>query len=368
MKILIASGSVIDVDTLTDKSGTRSTSQVYAINLIREFKTLGINPTSMQSLSASRGKNYSEENLATRRARYDALDFDRFDHAICTEQNGFENREPYFLEFVRRHTDGRVCTIADHDRGNGEEDLVLHARRDTGHRPGRSAWIGWAADSDLFRPEKLDDVLTIFVDHKYYIDPSTDWTERLLAGATQFAKEYEEGLYGYMGDKKKARVIFLGPDGIEEISPPEIRVRELGDNRREFLARVPQREIAAALNAADIYVVTHKETMGLATLEAAMAGALILAPRNFMRSELLYPLHHIEFDHAIDWHYALVRIDASYSRDLASEFTWPKLAARILDSMTNGDGDDVPALTKKNFALEKWRYSNLNCQTSNDGT
>ncbi len=346
MKILIASGSVIDLENLTDKRGARSTSQVYAINLAREFQERGIEVDSIASLMSIKGKDgITEEDLEKRRKRYDALELGEYDHAICTEQNGFERREPYFLEIVRKHTKGAVCTIADHDLGDGDEDLVLHARRSTNHRPGRSAWIGWAADPELFRPEKSDDTLTIFVDHKYYADARVDWTERLLAEATRFAVDYEAGRYRQIKGKTRARVVFLGPSGIEESRPPHIRDEKFGDDRRLFLARVAQSELAEIYRKTDIYIVTHSETMGLSTLEAALAGALIVSPVGFVRSELLYPLDHIEFGHSVDWQYALDRVDPSYSQILATEFSWNRLADRVLNAMDRSGAQSVDAAT-----------------------
>ncbi len=52
---------------------------------------------------------------------------------------------------------------------------------------------------------------------------------------------------------------------------------------------------------ADIFIVTHPESMGLSVLESGAAGALVVAPLNYIKCSLLKPIYHISFENYIPW-------------------------------------------------------------------
>ena len=319
-------------------ANAKSTCDVYASNLYREFTARGHEVVFASSLSAQ-PRDCSEEESARRIARYEKMDFPEADHAICLQQNGWKVREPIFFERARAATKGLVCAICDHDNViDGPQDILFTARRPV--NPGRGRYAGWAADLDLFTPEKDPDWLTIFIDHKYHLLPKHDHTEALLKSATSYAARLEREGRLVGNPPRRVQVVFFSPDGLERIEPGEIRDIDLGTDRRAFYRRVPGPELAAWTRKADIFVVTHGESMGLPVLENAMAGAMIVSREGFVKPELLRPLSNYEYQKVeqIDWDSVVERLDPVRSRRRASHFTWAEVAQRMLDTLSGRDG------------------------------
>ena len=317
-------------------ANAKTTCDVYASNLHREFTSRGHEVVFASSLAA-RPRDCSEEDSAKRLARYEKMEFPEADHAICLEQNGWKFREPYFFERARAATSGLVCAICDHDQVmDGPQDLLFTARRP--NHPHRAKYVGWAADLQTFTPEKDPEWLTIFVDHKYDPTERHDDTEALLKSATSYAARLASEDRRVGNPPRRVQVVFFSPEGIERIEPSEVRDVHLGNDRRTFYRRVPGPELAAWTRKADIFVVTHGESMGLPVLENAMAGALIVARRGFVKPELLRSLAHHEYDRveSLDWDSLTAHLNPARFRRRASHFTWGQVAERMLDAFTNG--------------------------------
>jgi hypothetical protein len=65
-------------------------------------------------------------------------------------------------------------------------------------------------------------------------------------------------------------------------------------------------------------------------LETAMAGALPVVPKGFVRRDRLATVRHIEHVGQVPWSDVLDRIDIAASRDVAVKNTWSAVAARML--------------------------------------
>ena len=219
---------------------------------------------------------------------------------------------------------------------DGPQDLLFTARRP--NHPHRAKYVGWAADLQTFTPEKDPEWLTIFVDHKYDPTERHDDTEALLKSATSYAARLASEDRRVGNPPRRVQVVFFSPEGIERIEPSEVRDVHLGNDRRTFYRRVPGPELAAWTRKADIFVVTHGESMGLPVLENAMAGALIVARRGFVKPELLRSLAHHEYDRveSLDWDSLTAHLNPARFRRRASHFTWGQVAERMLDAFTNG--------------------------------
>jgi hypothetical protein len=318
-------------------ANAKSTCDVYASNLYREFTAKGHEVVFASSLSA-RPRDCSDEESAKRLGRYEKMEFPEADHAICLEQNGWRFRDSIFFEKARAATKGLVCAICDHDQViDGPQDILFTARRPV--HPSRARYIGWAANPDMFTPEKDPEWLTIFIDHKY--DPSEryDDTEALLKSATTYAARLAEENRLVGNPPRRVQVVFFSPDGLERIEPSEIRDVHLGNDRRTFYRRVPGPELAAWTRKTDIFVVTHGESMGLPVLENAMAGALVVAHEGFVKPELLRSLAHHEYRSVeqIDWDSLAARLNPARFRRRASHFTWAQVAQRMLDAFAGRD-------------------------------
>jgi hypothetical protein len=314
-------------------ANAKSTCDVYARNLYREFTARG-HEVAFASSQAGKPKTMTDEAAAKRLERYRTMNYPEADHAICLEQNGWRGRELEFFERARAATKGLVCAICDHDHAvDGPQDLIFTARRPR-HGPQDARYVGWAADPEMFKPEKDPEWLTIFIDHKYDPTERFDDTEALLKSATTYAAELERSGQKVGNPPRRVQVVFFSPDGIQRIEPGEIRDVQLGTDRRAFYRRVDGPELAAWTRKTDIFVVTHGESMGLPVLENAMAGALIVAHRGFVKPELLRSLAHVEYDEVddINWDRLASSLDPEMYSRRASHFSWGRVAERMLDA------------------------------------
>lgn len=360
-------------------ANAKSTCDVYASNLYREFTARGHEVVFASSLSAQ-PRNQTQEEYAKRVERYNKMTYPEADHAICLEQNGWRFREPVFFENARAATKGLVCSICDHDQViDGPQDILFTARRPV--HPDRARYVGWAADLDVFTPEKDPEWLTIFIDHKYDPTERRDDTEALLKSATTYAARLAEEDRRVGSPPRRVQVVFFSPDGLERIEPGEIRDVRLGTDRRTFYRRVPGPELAAWTRKTDIFAVTHSESMGLPVLENAMAGALVLTREGFVKPGLLRSLAHQEYREVdqIDWDSLVERLNPAKFRRRASHFTWAQVAQRMLDTFTGRDrvvrnepeqvgrtliAPPAPVNDPRFGSLAAWRPQNVNIESA----
>jgi hypothetical protein len=175
-------------------------------------------------------------------------------------------------------------------------------------------YIGWAADPDYLYPEQKQGELRILLDHPYYKSGQPDITEALTVDATVFA-------HGH----KTAKVRRLVNGGAEDVTidDPPLRAFER--------QHVPFPDIAREYRRTHIYVVTHKESVGLTCLELGMCGALVVAPKDMIYSDRLATVRHIEFEGVrVPWSQALDAINISASVELARLQTWERVVDRML--------------------------------------
>ena len=80
---------------------------------------------------------------------------------------------------------------------------------------------------------------------------------------------------------------------------------------------------------ADIFIVTHSESMGLSVLESALSGALVITPKGYIKKELISPLHHIEVNGKIPWSTVLSELNVKKSVNMAKKYSWRNVAKAI---------------------------------------
>lgn len=343
MKIVLGVGSTDFVGKEKDPTlaDVKSTSTNYAFNLGREFRSRGIEV------------EYYYVRNETRRAGQEApdeLEISKYykecppppsDHFICLEQSGFVLRHPLFFESTRIRCSGKVATICDHDGRIGSEDLVFHARLGQSGSE-KAAYVGWGADKELFSPHQEENILNIFIDHKYYSNPKHDSTEDLIEQCCAFARQATPDQLGR--GKASIRLTFLGPTGIEILDPTLVERREFGTDRSKYTKRISLSELATVYRKSDIFVVTHQESMGLPVLEAAMCGALVLSRQGYVEPELLRALHHLEYSGEIPLSEAVHMLDVKASRTRAALFDWSLVADRMLERLNEKVGRSVASL------------------------
>jgi hypothetical protein len=181
--------------------------------------------------------------------------------------------------------------------------------------------IGWAADPELLYPAQQPDELRILIDHPYYKSGQPDITEAVTVDTTMLAHVGAWMPYGY----KKARVRRLINGGAEDVTINDAPLKAF-----ERL-HVPFPDIAQEYRRTHVYMVTHKESVGLTCLELGMCGALVVAPKGMIYTDRLETVRHVEYEGVrAPWGEILDSINIIASAEKAREQTWEKVADRML--------------------------------------
>ena len=180
-------------------------------------------------------------------------------------------------------------------------------------------YVGWAADSSLFYPEKKEhDQLHIFIDHAAFDVSGSDHSLTIMMNLRQLSAR---------GILFVART--LTDDGLTDVDPENINLKPYRSNG------VPATEFAAELRQADIFIVTHPESLGLTVLEASMCGALVLTPDRCIAPDRLELVKQQVITSKIDWAKVLVAIDREANAEKVAGFTWEAVARNIFQLLIN---------------------------------
>ncbi len=376
---LVRHGLAVQPDTIA------TTAEVYAYNLGRELLRRGVEVVYGDPGKSKYHVNFASMSDAEVAAYYESLRIPPADHLICVEQALSHHRDPRLVDFLRTKISGVVATICDHDGYVVNEDVVFTARIPS-QRSGKAVYVGWAADPTLFYAEKSAGIAEIFVDHLAAVDPASDRTDSILNSCREFIGSRSSFRERFGQD---IEVCFFGPSGLEKLRIDDGEILNWDEEQRRRLLkeykRVPQKELAAAVRRADIFVATHSESMGLPILEAALSGCLVVAHRSFIRPELIRPLHHILWDTTVPWAEAMGKRDVELASRLAAEFSWSVITDRILETFSdanarraytaaleNPDTDrkvvlvgsavlGVPPLSVENIRLDAEKWSRTSC-------
>lgn len=173
-------------------------------------------------------------------------------------------------------------------------------------------YIGWAADPSLFKPLKEDNkkYLNIFVDHPSFDCEHPDYSLNIFMNIAQCPVP--------------VKVRSIKNDGLYDVDLSHMSVEPY--NR--FSVSVV--DFAKELNKADIFIVTHPESLGQTVIEAAMAGCYILTPKNAIRKDRISLVNHYEWYGKIDWDFVLSNINPSDNRKRALLHTWDMVSKRLI--------------------------------------
>lgn len=240
------------------------------------------------------------------------------DHLLSVSQRGITKYgerigENVIFERLRPKFKGLLTSICDYSWG-GEvlEDMIFFAR--PGIEYPKHKYIGWAASPEWLKPKKNKDYIYILIDHTLYhegLDTSADIIRQCL--------KFKES------SSKPVKVMRFISGGVEEV---------LTENQKPAVydrVGMPYPECVKEYNRADIFIPTHHESMGLSILECAMAGALIVSQRGYIKPELLSDLNHVIHDGTIDFDKALKVMNSDNSRARALKYNWKTAADRILE-------------------------------------
>jgi hypothetical protein len=255
---------------------------------------------------------------------HNTLKIKEADHCIVVDNRGIFKRPQIFIDKIRENIKGCVATLSASNSIVGQENVLFYLVPAGKRRKFKCRYIGWACDHDLLYPHQNKNKINILIDHPYYSEGRIKDLDKTLEISKQ-AVEY------FNGSASIRRLCAGGVETVDTNNFDKIEKYEQGKG-------LAYNDACEEYGNADIYFVTHPECMGLVVLECAMSGALIVAPKGFIKTELLKSLNHIVFENNdIPWDDIIKRIDHNKSRKLAFRFNWVKSCRIINDTFTNWD-------------------------------
>jgi hypothetical protein len=314
MKLLIVGPDLQDLQRVKNFTG------VQAYYLCREFRARDI------ELVFAKGKHPQMlEYLA-------GLDGQGADHVLALGLRWFTHQPLGAATILKTKVSGAVTQLHD---GLVHEYLMAHLEnvdctftfRDDSIRTKQwdryektNHYIGWAADPDLLYPEQSAEQLRILIDHPYYKNGTPDITEAVTKDVVAFM------LTGGWRDKwKSIKVRRLVNGGAEDVHANDPMHKQFDRQH------VPFPDIAREYRKSHVYMVTHKESVGLTCLEMAFCGALTVASRGMIYQDRLDTIRHVTYDGVrAPWGQVLDMIHIKQSAEMARVQSWDKVADRML--------------------------------------
>lgn len=184
--------------------------------------------------------------------------------------------------------------------------------------------VGWAADHEMFDiPKQLTNVLNVLIDHTNYNggkDYSLEILEEVfkLKNSNVWKDNYTDVVIKRLGSGTVEDVHEI-PSSIEEYDRTRI---------------IPVTVLSDAYKSADVFVVTHPESLGLVVLETAMCGSLVVCKEGFVGKDRLNTVNHYSYKESIDWNVVLSKVNREENRKKAIENSWSRLASNIVKELT----------------------------------
>jgi hypothetical protein len=251
-------------------------------------------------------------------AAYLLLDLDGVDHVLGMHSRHFDRAPAECLAVLRGRFRGAVTQLADRPLRHQRVDCTFTARDDKGIPTNHC--IGWAAEPDVCRPAQRPGEMMILIDHPDYV-PDRGWDRSVEVKRQVLRLIQSPALWSRRFDCVTA---FEIADGA--IVPCCF------DGEQPFTRRhMPYPDACAAYGRASLFLVTHRESLGLTVLETALCGALPVVPKGFIQPDRLATIRHVEYEGAIDWPAVLDMIDVEASRELAMANSWARVAGRMLE-------------------------------------
>jgi len=220
---------------------------------------------------------------------------------------------------LRERVSGSIAQIADCRRNDDHIDFTFMVRNDEREPRANNVHVGWAADKDLLKLNKAEE-LCILIDHPNYgLGRREDWSRRVLEDVAEFVKSDGWGHKAPAVEVLRIEDSAVRPVDLDKLAVPTFTRKH-----------IPFEDVCQTYARAHVFLVTHPESLGLSVLETAMAGALVVAPRGFIQPELLATVRHIEWDDCIPWERVLDEIDPQASRAVAVECSWERVVQRMM--------------------------------------
>ena len=315
MKLLVVGPDIQDLRRAKNFTG------IYAFYLARELRQRGVEMCFVDG-KAKQPLQYLAD-----------IDGRGCDHALALGLRWFTHQPPGCSTILKTKVRGAVTQLHDgvvHDYlapSMTSVDCTFMFRddasrvRDWDRYASTYHYIGWAADPEYLHPQQKPGELRILIDHPYYKSGQPDITEAVTMDTTMFAHvgKWRSDRY------QRIRVRRLVNGGAEDVTidDPQLKVFER--------LHVPFVDISREYRQTTVYMVTHKESVGLTCLELAYCGALVVAPAGMVYPDRLNTVRHIEYEGMrAPWSQILNAINIEASVELASVQTWSRVVDRML--------------------------------------
>ncbi|MDR6434674.1 hypothetical protein [Brucella pseudogrignonensis] len=266
-------------------------------------------------------------------------DLKNSEHIIALGLRFFDKISPICLRILRERHSGTICQFYDGGILNGPAvDATFTFRDDSWRYPLNSPnnrherfhnsnfYVGWAADSMLFSSNQNDDVLRVLVDHTSYDDSGWDISVFILQSLRTMV---QSNVWKKRFKGVQIRQIVEG--GVRDVDLNNICITAYGMNK------IPIKKIAEEYSKSHLFMVTHKESLGISALEAAVAGGLPVIPAGFIPLDRTKTFRNFEYSEKINWEMVINCIDCKKSRSMSIDNSWNKLVDNVvslLKSMT----------------------------------
>jgi glycosyltransferase involved in cell wall biosynthesis len=252
---------------------------------------------------------------------------DIFDHCLVIENRGIITRPKIFYDMLRSKIKGCISTISANTSRIGHEDVLFYSLPCGKRKRKNARFIGWTCDDSILKPNQNKDYINILIDHPYYGRKNSRMSQ------VDRTLNISKTIYNYSKSNEKIKIKRFCKGGIENVTEDNYNKLDNYD-QNDGLSYY---EACKVYSSTDIFIVTHPECMGLVVLECAMAGALIVSPKNFIKQELINLTNHIilEEGEEINMNNIISKINHKLSREKVLRFNWKNVMKIIIDTFEN---------------------------------
>lgn len=252
----------------------------------------------------------------------------QYTHCVFVENRGLLNRDEQFINKLRSHVSEFLCTFSASHKYVGIEDVLFYMVPSGKRNKRRCKLLNWNADSELIMSKQDPSMIRILIDHNYY-GPYKSMIN------TDLTKQLTDMICEYVKDKPNYLIKRFIKGGVEIVNPYNITELEQYQQGNGL----NYEEACNEYSHTDIFIVTHRECMGLSVLESAMAGARIIAPKDYIKQELIRDLDHILIDpnnlDSINWEECLSPVNHSNNRQRVLKYSWENGCKKIYNTLIN---------------------------------
>jgi len=253
------------------------------------------------------------------------------DHVLALGLRYFTHQPVGIATILKTKVPGAVTQLHDglvHSSAAGMENVDCtftfrddqQRTRDWHRYADKYHYIGWAADHQLLYPEQNKTELRVLIDHPYYKTGQPDITEAVTQDVLAFAHTGK-----WRDDFKTIKVRRLVNNGAEDVTLHNCTTK-MFDRKH-----VPFPDIAREYRKAHVYMVTHKESVGLTCLELGYCGALVVTSHGLIYPDRLETMRHVAYEGVrAPWGDVLSAINVPKSALVARKQTWDLVAYRLL--------------------------------------